>query len=161
MQFANAGLVAALTVAGSAVAQTFPKEGHYDYTACWSGVSNPIQFSKTHSAVTSEFSGTTRSNPPGGYADNLSFRCVGLNTTFGGKVTNTTVCEALGADGDKILSQFSVASDGTATRETIAGTGKYEGLVSSGTTVPLGASPPAKPGTFQGCNRQTGTYKMK
>jgi hypothetical protein len=162
LQLANVGLVAALGVTGSAVAQTFPKEGTYDYTACWSGVNNPIEFSKTHSAVTQEFTGTTRSNPPGGFLDNRSFRCIGLATMFDGKGTNTTVCESLGADGgDKILTRFSVASDGKATREVIAGTGKYEGLVSSGIAEPLGPFPSAKLGTFQACNHQTGTYKMK
>ncbi len=28
-----------------------PKEGNYDFTSCWSGVSNAIAFSKTHSAA--------------------------------------------------------------------------------------------------------------
>lgn len=30
-----------------------------------------------------------------------------------------------------------------------------------GTTAPAGPFPTIKPGTFQNCNRQTGTYKMK
>jgi hypothetical protein len=162
LQLANAGLIAALTVAGAASAQTLPKEGRYDYTACWSEVRNPIAFSKTHSAATVEFTGTTRSNPPGGFLDNRSFRCIGLATSFGEKGTYTTVCESIGVDGtDKILTQFSVASDGKATREVIAGTGKYEGLVSSGIAEPLGPFPNSKPGVFQACNHQTGTYKMK
>jgi hypothetical protein len=44
---------------------------------------------------------------------------------------------------------------------TLAGTGKYEGLQMGGTSVPLGSFPSIKPGTFQACNRQTGTYKLK
>ena len=31
----------------SACAAELPKEGSYDYTSCWSGVSNTITFSKT------------------------------------------------------------------------------------------------------------------
>ncbi len=46
-------------------------------------------------------------------------------------------------------------------RQDVAGTGKYEGLATSGAVAPLGPFPTIKDGTFQGCNRQTGTYKMK
>jgi hypothetical protein len=54
-----------------------------------------------------------------------------------------------------------IAADGTLRREAIAGTGKYEGLVSSGLVTPLGSFPVIKAGTYQACNHQTGTYKLK
>lgn len=66
LQFTNAGLVAALAVAGAATAQTYQKEGNYDYTSCNSGTRNVIQFSKTHSFSSYDFVGNNRSNPPGG-----------------------------------------------------------------------------------------------
>lgn len=159
---ANAGLFAAvLVVAGSALAQSFPKEGNYDFTSCWSGTSTPIDFSKTNTAFSYEMMGTTRSNPPGGFLDNRSFRCIGMVTSFGGKGTHSAVCESFGTDPDKILTYFSASSDGKVTREVIEGTGKYEGLVSTGIAKPLGPFPSVKAGTFQACNHQTGTYKMK
>jgi hypothetical protein len=161
LQFANAGLVAAVSVAGAAAAQTLPKEGSYDFTGCWSGVSTLIAFSKTHSAFSYEMTGTTRSNPPGGFADRHSFRCVGMNASFNGKNAGSTVCEAVDRDGDKRLTYFSLASDGKVIRENVTGTGKYEGMVASGTVLPLGPFPVAKEGTFQDCNHQTGTYKLK
>jgi hypothetical protein len=46
-------------------------------------------------------------------------------------------------------------------QETLAGTGKYEGMVRTATAESLGQFPTIKPGTFQGCNRATGTYKLK
>lgn len=147
--------------AGSVFAADFPKEGRYDYTACWSGVATAIAFSKTNSAFNYEMTGTTLSNPPGGFLDKRSFHCVGMATSFGGKRTNTAVCESLGTDDGKILTHFSAASDGTITRGVVEGTGRYEGLVSSGIAQPLGPFPAAKPGTFQECNHQTGTYTMK
>jgi hypothetical protein len=124
-------------------------------------VSNLIEFSKTHTAYTYEHTGTSLSNPPGGFADKHSFHCVGMATSFAGKSTNTSVCEGFGTDGDKFLTYFSVGSDGKITREVLAGTGKYEGLVSSGIAQPLGPFPVAKAGTYQNCVRQTGTYKLK
>ena len=159
--FAYVGLLAALSVADTATGQSLPKEGRYDYTACWSGVSTPVDFSKTHTAFTYEMTGTTRSNPPGGMFDNNSFRCIGMNTTFDGKNGGGNVCESIDKDGDKRLARFSIGVDGTVTREMVAGTGKYEGMVTTNTVMPLGPFPAIKAGTFQACNHQTGTYKLK
>jgi len=153
--------IAIASSVGSALAADLPKEGSYDFTGCWSGVSNLIAFSKTHWAFTYEQTGTTLSNPPGGFLDNRSFRCVGMFTSFGGKTTNSTVCESFAVDDGKILTHFSSTSDGKVTREVVQGTGKYEGLVSTGIAQPLGPFPSAKAGTFQNCNRQTGSYKLK
>jgi hypothetical protein len=149
------------TIAPSAFAAEPPKEGSYDYTACWSGISNAVTFSKTHTASSFELTGAIRSNPTGGMFDKETFRCVGMDASPGGKNTGSTVCEAIDADGNKRLSTFSVGSDGKVTREFVVGTGKYEGMVTTGTVEPLGPFPVIKPGTFQNCNHQTGTYKLK
>jgi len=160
-QFASAGWVAVLMISGAAVAQTFPKEGSYDYTACWSGASNLIAFSKSHSAFTFEMTGSTRSNPPGSLFDKESFRCIGTNTSFDGKTTGLAICEAIDKDGHKRLTHFSTGSDGKTVAEVISGTGKFEGIVMTRTVTPLGPFPVVKAGTFQNCNHQKGTYKMK
>ena len=56
-----------LTSASSAIAAAeLPKEGSYDFTARWSGISNAVTFSKTHTASSYEITGAIRSNPPGG-----------------------------------------------------------------------------------------------
>jgi hypothetical protein len=148
-------------VTAAALATELPKEGSYDFAACWSGVSNTIAFSKVHTAFSYEMTGVTLSNPPGGMFDKNSFRCVGMNASLDGKNTGSAVCEAMDVDGDKRLSTFSLASDGSLTRETVAGTGKYEGMTVTGTVHPLGSFPVIKAGTFQDCNHQTGTYKLK
>ena len=145
----------------SALATELPKEGSYDYTACWSGANNVITFSKTHTASSYEMTGAIRSNPPGGMFDKHTFRCVGMDASLDGKNTGSTVCEAIDTDGDKRLSYFSLGSDGKVTRENITGTGKFEGMVATGTVKHLGPFPVVKAGTFQDCNHQTGTYKLK
>jgi hypothetical protein len=156
-------LIAALACgAGSLNAADLPKEGKYDFTACWSGVGNLVAFSKTHTANSFEMTGSTRSNPPGGMFDKNSFRCVGASATYEKRTTLISVCEAVDVDGDKRLTHFTVAEDGKITRRTVLGTGKYEGLIDENAAVqPLGPFPTIKPGTFQNCNRQTGTYKLK
>ena len=162
LQLANAGLVAALSVAGAAVAQTPPKEGTYDFTACWSGVSTLIPFSKTYSAWNYEMTGSIRSTQPGGMFDGQTFRCVGAQASLGGKSSGLAVCEGIDKDGDKRISYFSLASDGSVIRDAnVQGTGKYEGMEMRGTVKPLGPFPQIKAGMFQDCNHQTGTYKLK
>jgi hypothetical protein len=153
--------VSILTSAPSAFAAELPKEGRYDITACWSGANNAVTFSKTHTATSYEITGTVRSNTPGGMFDKGTFRCVGMDASLGGKNTQSTVCEATDADGNKRLTYFSLGSDGKLTREFVVGTGKYEGMVTAGTVEPLGPFPVAKVGTVQDCNHQTGTYKLK
>ena len=160
-EFMTVAVLLAVLSAGFAFAADVPREGRYDFNSCWSGVSNLIAFSKTHSALSYEMTGATRSNPPGGMFDKHSFRCVGMNASLDGKNTGTVVCEAIDLDGDKRLTYFSITSDGKVTRENIIGTGKYEGMVASGTVMPLGPFPVIKAGTFQDCNHQTGTYKLK
>jgi hypothetical protein len=149
------------TFAPSAFTAELPKEGTYDYTSCWTSVRNDINFSKTHTAGSFDLTGTIRSNVPNGAFDKDSFRCVGVTGSIAGKTIGTSVCESVDADGDKRLTYFSVGNDGKTIRETVAGTGKYEGLVTTGTVQPLGPFPPIKAGMVQDCNRQSGTYKLK
>jgi len=144
----------------STFAGELPKEGSFDFNSCWSGVSNVITFSKTHTANSYEMTGTTRSNPPGGIFDKSTFRCVGMSASLDGKITGSNVCESLDADGEKRLTSFSTA-DGKVTRTNVAGTGKYEGMTTEGTVELLGPFPVIKEGMFQGCSHQNGTYKLK
>ena len=157
----RATILMATISAGYAVAADLPKEGNYDITACTSGVTNEIAFSKDYRVFTVEMWGSTISNPPAGMLDKGVFRCLGLTTAFAGKVMYNNYCELVFADGDKILASFSPGPDGTSVRGTVAGTGKYEGLVLSGKVVQLGPYAVVKPGAFQNCNHQTGTYKLK
>ena len=157
-QFATVGLFAAFAV--TCTAAPLPEEGRYDTTNCSTVTANRIDFSKTHWAQSHEILGTTQSNPPGGLGDGNSYRCVGMQASFDGKVSGMTVCESMDQDGDKRLSTFSL-QDGKTARTSIAGTGKYEGMQQSGDFVRAPTFPTIKPGTYQQCNRQTGTYKLK
>ena len=104
---------------------------------------------------------SNRSSPPGGMFDKTTFHRVGTNASFDGKTRGSTVCDALDGDHDKPLTYFSLGSDGKVTRENVTGTRRYEGMVASGTVRPLGPFPAVKAGTFQDCNHQTGTYKLR
>jgi hypothetical protein len=151
----------AASAACAFAAANLPKEGSYDVTACWTGTANDLVFNKDHTANSYEMLGTIMSNPPGGFADGSTFRCVGMNTAIKGKMGGGNVCQVTDPDGDKRLNAFHIEADGKVVRENLGGTGKYEGMTQTNTVAMLPPMKEAKPGTFQGCNRQTGTYKLK
>lgn len=161
----TASVPAAMFIVASAFSSAFaadlPKEGTYDYTSCTTGEEHAqIEFSKAHSVKVVQWTTTNRSAIPGGFLDMTSARCVSLRATLDGKPSTTTYCELIDNDGDKILTRF--VGDGTRSEATTpAGTGKYDGMVRTGKSVALGQFPVIKPGTFQRCFQQTGTYKLK
>jgi hypothetical protein len=157
----NVVVILSAALSGAALSQEPPREGRYDITSCWSSVAQMIALSPRHTAASYEMNGSIRSNPPGGMFDKNTFRCVGSNASLDGKNSGMTVCETVDGAGDKRMTYFSVASDGTVTRQFVAGTGRYEGMTITGTVTPLGPFPVLKPGTFQDCNQQTGTYKLR
>jgi len=144
-----------------ALSADLPKEGKYNTTFCYSGVTNRVEFSKTDWAVTYEHSGAVLSNPSGGMFDKSSTRCIGMLTAFGGKSTNVTVCLVKDPDGDVRMLYSAPGPDGKRIRQVIGGTGKYEGMVETNTQMDLGPFPTIKDGTYQGCTNNTGTYKLK
>ena len=139
-----------------------PKEGQYDYVACWSGTASVTKVSDSHSIMANDFTGVIRTATPGGPFDGETFHCTGLGMMVDGKpASETNFCVATDKEGNKRLARFT-NNNGTITREQVAGTGKYEGMTLTPTAVkPMGPFPSAKPGTFQGCNQQTGSYKLK
>lgn len=157
----NLAFILLSALPATTAAQNVPKEGRYEYTSCWSGQNNLIEFSKTYTAYSYEMTGTTRSTTPGDIFDKNTYRCIGMNASFNGKNLGSAVCEVVDRDGDRRLSHFVTSADGKTIREHVAGTGKYDGLVLETQVKPLGPFPTIKVGTFQNCNMQSGTYKLR
>jgi hypothetical protein len=154
-------MLAAIGLGCSALAADLPKEGSYDFMSCYSGTVNAMNFSKTQMASTSEIRGTVMSSPPGGLFDKVAFRCLTMNYSADGKPSGMTLCEGVDKDGDKYLSHLVVVDGTVSTRKVVAGTGKYEGLTTTGTAVNVGPFGKPVDGLVQNCSHQTGTYKMK
>jgi hypothetical protein len=136
------------------------KQGNYDLMSCYSGKAEVIAYSKTHIALSYVFTGTCRSNPPGGIFDMTSFQGVGLSSIINGKSTSNYFMEYVDSDGDKIFLKGDRRNGPNGTAEFLAGTGKYEGISGSATNELVGNFPSARPGTFQGCSHATGTYTL-
>jgi hypothetical protein len=160
------GMFAALTIVTAiplvvAFASDFPKEGSYDYKACFTRNITRIDFSGAHRAYSYNETATAVSTTPGGMFDGETVRCVGTVSVSNGKRTNLSICEGVAKNGDKRLTRFQYDADGRLVREEVAGTGMYEGMVTTGIAKAVVPEKEIGPGVTTFCNQVTGTYKMK
>jgi hypothetical protein len=159
-EFSIAALLAA-ACSGTALAADLPKEGSYDYKACFTRNTAKIVFSDAHTAYSYDESATAVSATPGGMFDGDSVRCVGTVLVSNGKRTNLSICEAVSRNGDKRLTRFQYGADGKLVRDEVAGTGMYEGMVTTGVAREVVPPRELQPGVTTFCNQVAGTYKMK
>ena len=142
-------------------AADLPKEGSYDYKACFTRNITRIDFSDAHRAYSYNETAMAVSTTPGGMFDGESVRCVGTVSISSGKRTNLSICEGVAKNGSKRLTRFQYDADGKLVREEVAGTGMYEGMVTTGTAKGVVPEKEIQPGVTTFCNQLTGTYKMK
>ena len=142
-------------------AADLPKEGSYDYKGCFTRNTVRIDFSDAHSAYSYNETATAVSLAPGGMFDGDTVRCVGTVAISNGKRMNLSICEGVAKNGAKRLTRFQYGADGKIVREEVAGTGMYEGLVTTGTVKEVAPTKEIQPGVTTYCNQLTGTYKMK
>ena len=71
------------------------------------------------------------------------------------------MCTNVDADGDKWMERFETGAEITGKWVATGGTGKYEELAASGNYASVGETPPAAPGAYNKCNRNTGTYRLR
>lgn len=160
----TAALAGALAVSAAATgaSQQLPKEGEFAIRNCWSGVTKVVALAKTHVAYSFEVLGESIADVPGSLFDHQTFKCEGFGARSGKRrVIADYICVAVDRDGDRHMDRHTLGKDGQLNRIDLGGTGKYEGMVSRGKFVDLGPFPRIKPGTFQGCNHEAGTYKLK
>jgi hypothetical protein len=150
-----------ITAAGLAFAADLPKEGNYDHRVCFTRNIARIVFSDSHRAYSYEETGTVISASPGGIFDGEKVRCVGAVAVANNKRTGLSMCEGVATDGAKRLTRFHYDADGKLVREEVAGTGMYDGMVTTGTVQEVVAPKEVTPGTTTFCNQLTGTYRLK
>jgi hypothetical protein len=157
----RAAALLAITSAGCVLAADLPKEGAYDYKGCFTRNIARIDFSDAHRAYSYNETATAVSLVPGGMFDGDTVRCVGTVSISNGKRTNLSICEGVAKNGSKRLTRFQYGADGKMVREELAGTGMYEGMVTTGSVKEVVPPTEVQPGVTTFCNQLTGTYKMK
>jgi hypothetical protein len=160
-RFFRLAIALAAATAGLAFGADLPKEGSYDYKACFTRNISRIVFSDAHTAYSYSETATATSTTPGGMFDGDRVHCVGTVLVSNGKRTNLSICEGVARNGDKRLTSFQYGADRKLLREEVAGTGMYEGMVTTGIAREVVPPKEIRPGETTFCNQATGTYKMK
>jgi hypothetical protein len=138
-----------------------PKEGSFAFDFC--GVTEAQTLSSGDKFFGSNFRGISNlhTDPPGGPFDRMSSICLGTYTNIKGHQVTYGVCEWTDQDGDKIWLEFKGSADGAGGTYTAPlGSGKYEGMTLNGEYI-LDFWPSATKEVTQGCNHNTGTYRLK
>lgn len=151
--------VAALAPAGFPGAAELPREGDFDATFCFVGNAATLVQSKTDLAYSFDLTGPVRGELPGSLLDMTSVRCVGLGEVHDGVRTGTHRCVFVDRDGDQVFMRGQAAGTKTSV-EFLGGSGKYAGISGNWETLALGSFPKVKEGTFQGCSRGGGRYRL-
>lgn len=152
-------LVTSVLLTAAAPAAELQREGDFNATYCFSGDLAVLAQSQTDRAFSFELTGPVRAETPGAFLDMSSVQCVGLGEVRDGRSSGTHQCHFMDADGDKVFARFE-AEGPKSTFEILGGTGKYVGISGGGETQSLGRFPKIKDGTFQGCSRGGGHYRL-
>ena len=155
----------AMLAAGSVMAGkvNIPKEGNYEFDFC------PIGRGKTFSSgdklffMQYDLDAVLRSTPAGRAFDRMGARCLGIYSNLSGRQQEAGMCELTDLDGDKWWMDYRGNPDGKGGTYTSAyGTGKYDGMTLRGEYhIDNDWGSISKEVSFQGCNANKGTYKLK
>lgn len=157
-------MTAAFVLPGSADAGkvNIPKEGSYEFDFC------PIGRGKTFSSgdklfvMNYDLDAVLRT-ASGKAFDRMGARCFGIYSNISGRQQETGICELTDLDGDKWWMDYRGNPDGAGGTYTAAfGTGKYEGMTLRGEyRIDNAWGSVSKEVSFQGCNPNKGTYKLR
>ena len=131
----------------------------YDMTNCYAGETTMLVASKELVVFGYELKGIVQDNLDTNVFADMTFQCVGISKIVAGKPASQATCKFMDKDGDFIVGD-STSAGPEGTWKTIHGTGKWKGITGSGTSVYFTNSKPIANGTFQNCNRATGTYEL-
>ena len=133
-------------------------ETPYDLTNCYYGTSTALYKSKELTILTSNVRGIARSNHENKVFDNCSFHSVQILQIMNGKLKRSGHTKFMDPDGDYFFVE--VSGGKTATVRFLYGTGKWKGITGTGKFERIARGKAMDPGTFQGCVRNTGTFKL-
>jgi hypothetical protein len=135
--------------------------GEYDVTQCYSGTYTLLSPSEKLAILTFDLNGIMRSNTSDKTFDNHTFHCIGMQRIYGkDQKWETGNCTVQAPDGSIQVGEFNVKNQDK-TWKVLYGTGRYEGIESGGPYKTITEGKPIAPGTFQACDRSTGTFSLK
>lgn len=155
----------ALLAAGNAIAGkvNIPKEGNYEFDLCPIGRGKIFSEGDKLFFLQYDLDAVLRSTPAGRAFDRMGARCLGIYSNLSGRQQAAGMCELTDLDGDKWWMDYRGNPDGKSGTYTSAhGTGKYDGMTLRGEyRIDSDWGSISKEVSFQGCNPNKGTYKLK
>jgi len=136
-------------------------EKPYDLTNCSSGTITMVSESKDLTVYGIDEKGITRSNHANKVLGNMTFHCVGVVRTMGGKTLGNGYCKFADPDGEHVVTEFAYSGEkGDGTWNYLQGTGKWKGITGGGKYRRVTSGKPITPGTVQNCVRATGSFTL-
>ena len=151
--------IALIFVLGFCIFTPIAQAEPYDITNCWAGETTMLVASKELVVMSYDLKGICRDNLDTKAFENMSFQCIGLSKIVAGKPTGNGYCKFMDKDGDYMVGETTSAGP-EGTWKALYGTGKWKGITGSGKNMYITNSKPIVEGTFQNCNRSTGTYEL-
>ena len=158
-------MLAALLLCGEVNAGkvNIPREGTYEFDFCVIGRGKSLGDGKPLFLLHYELDANVFSVPQGKAFDRMGSRCYGQYFSLNGVPREQGICELTDLDGDKWWMDYRGNADGTGgTYSAAQGTGKYEGVAIKGEyRLDNNFGQASSELSFQGCNRNKGSYKLK
>jgi hypothetical protein len=158
------GVILVSAVPGVLAAAPMSKEGRFDFTLCFAGKIDHMVVGKDIGSGSYDLAASIYANGELKAFHRTAARCVGTYVTIRGKFSDAGYCVVTDEDNDKWLMKYAtdIGTDYFHGRwEAVEGSGKYEGMTATGEYKTLGTTPAAQPGGLQGCNHNSGTYKLR
>ena len=158
------GSLAILLAYTSPVSAQMAKEGVISSNTVFTGSSVVLAIGNERIQINYEGTGLSLNSSGEGFGHFSTWWCVGSLQAVKGQWDNESgLCQATFADGDKTYSTYQAkgafGNPVKGTWQYVGGTGKYEGITGGGEFTRISGRP-AKEGTFQSNNINTGTYKL-
>ena len=131
----------------------------FESTACRSGTSTMVQYSKELMIMGFELKGMLRSNTNTEILNNVSEICVGIFKKEGDEITQSGYCKYMYTNGDINIVEWDGNSEG-GDWKFLLGTGKWENIKGGGTWSMLQRAKSITEGTFQNCMMIKGTFEL-
>jgi hypothetical protein len=155
----------AVLATGSATAGkvNMSKEGSYEFDFCPIGRGKTFSEGDKFFVMNYDLDAIVKSTPPGKAFDRMGARCFGIYVNVSDHPRESGICELTDLDGDKWWMDYKGTWDGGGgTYTAVHGTGKYDGVTLQGEYhIDNTWGSISKEVSFQGCNHNKGTYKLK
>ena len=132
----------------------------FDVTYCGAGTMTMVSASKELTVFGYDFKSIVQSHHENKALDNCTFHAVGVKKIISGKQDETGYFKLMDTDGDFIIGEVTRVGEEEGIWKFLQGTGKWKGITGQGKSRTFMSGKAITPGTFQMCNKATGSFAL-